>query len=110
MNHCKELYYTTFKHFNNLMFDNAIPMPKIKAFNSKKYAGYFIGSVNEDGEPTMTIKISTKYNKDYQSFCETLLHEMVHCYQYLNHFKVGHGKSFKLMAKKINKQLGMQIE
>lgn len=110
MVHSKELYYKTFNHFNDLIFDGAIIKPKIKSFNSIKYAGYFIGEPDEEGNPAMVIKISTKYNKNYKTFCETLIHEMIHCFQYLNRMPVNHGKSFKIMAKHIKDTLGLNVK
>ena len=111
MNHCKELYYKTFNHFNDLIFGGQIkPTPKIKSSNNKIEAGYFIGFIDEEDNPHMTIKISKYYNKSYQMFCETMLHEMVHCYQFINNMPVNHGKTFRVMEKIINKELGMRIE
>jgi hypothetical protein len=106
----QELLEKTFNHFNDLIFANEIkPRPTIKVYSSKVNAGYFIGEPDEDNNPTMVIKISDRYNKTYEQFCETMLHEMVHCFQYIKHMPVDHDKAFNLMAKVIKKELGIDI-
>ena len=107
----QELLEKTFDHFNDLIFGGEImPRPEMKVYSSKVNAGYFIGEPDDDGNPTMVIKVSKHYNKTYQDFCETLVHEMVHCFQYIKQMPVDHGKGFKLMAKVIAKETGLNIE
>ncbi len=105
-----ELMRETFAHFNKVVFGNEIPMPKFKLYNSKVNCGFFEGCNGEDNKPEMLIKISKYYNKNYQQFCETMLHEMVHCFQFINRVPVDHGKSFSMMARVIKKEMGIDIE
>lgn len=106
----KELMRETFAHFNKLIWDNSIWLePTFKVYNSKINCGYFIGEPDEEGKPTAVIKLSKYYNKTYQDFCETLVHEMVHLYQYINKMPVEHDKAFNMMAKIIKRGTGLEI-
>jgi SprT-like family len=105
-----ELLEKTFDHLNDLVFGNEIkPRPEIKIYGSKVNQGFFDGSTDDNGNPEMIIRISRYYNKDYNTFCSTLLHEMVHCYQFVKRIPVDHDKSFILMAKAIKKTIGIDI-
>lgn len=105
-----ELMYKTFEYLNDIIFGNEINvMPGIKVYTSKINMGYFEGTADEDNKPVLTIKISKHYNKDYNTFVATLAHEMVHCFQYLKHMPVDHGKAFKEMAAAIKKTIGIDI-
>ena len=100
----------TFKYFNHLIFKDAIrPLPKFVVYDSKVNAGYFIGESGEGNKPRMKIKISKRFNRTYQDFCETLVHEMVHCFQFLNRMPVDHDKAFNEMAKVIRRGTGLEI-
>lgn len=109
MKYSKRFIDATFHHFNHTLFNGELPLPEFKYLKNKLYQGYFIGCHNIDG-PSYTIKINFKhYNKTYEEFCETLIHEMVHLFQLINGFKVNHGKGFKLIAKKIKRITGIDI-
>lgn len=111
MNFHDETLYMTFNHFNRLLFNNSIkPTPTIKINRSKKNAGLFEGFADEDNNPVMTIKISSRHNTNYYEFCETLIHEMVHCYQFLNGLDVNHGKVFKQIRKVIKAEYNIDIK
>lgn len=99
-----------FLMFNRLAFDNRIyVMPQIIVYQSKVNMGFFEGEADDFGRPMLTIKISERQNKNWQDVCETLLHEMVHCFQYLNKLPVDHGKYFKQIKKEIKQKYGLTI-
>ena len=105
----EDLLYKTYSYFNSLVFGNELPYVNIKVYSSKVNQGYFEGYPDDKGNPVLNIKISNRYNKTYNDFCETLLHEMVHCFQYIKHMDVDHGKVFNKIAKIIKKEIGLNI-
>lgn len=104
-----ELMYKTFDYLNDIIFGKELPYTTIKLYNSKVNMGFFEGVPDEDGNPELRIKISKHYNKDFNTFVATLAHEMVHCYQYIKHMPVDHGKAFKEIAAAIKKTIGIDI-
>ncbi len=87
-----------FIKFNNMYFDNKLKMPIIKLSNTKSYLGYCTYV------PQLIIKISTYFNRDMHDIETTMVHEMIHLWQYYNNCRDGHGKSFKRKAAEINAQ------
>lgn len=85
-----------FIKFNNMYFDNKLKMPIIKISNTKSYLGYCTYV------PQLIIKISTYFNRDMHDIETTMVHEMIHLWQYYNNCRDGHGKSFKQKAAEIN--------
>lgn len=85
-----------FIKFNDMYFDNKLKMPIIKLSNTKSYLGYCMY------DPCLIIKISTYFNRDMHDIETTMVHEMIHLWQYYNNCRDGHGKSFKRKAAEIN--------
>lgn len=106
----KELLTNTYNHFNDYIFGGELPDDtEIRAYSSKINCGFFEGSYNDDGEKEYLIKISDRYNKTYGEFCETMVHEMIHVFQFLRDIPVDHGKTFKAMARTIKREIGLDI-
>ena len=101
-----------FQLYDRLLFKNEISKADINLelsmFNKKKYMGLFIGFMVE-GKKHGHIKISRQYAKKLKMVESTLVHEMVHCLQYIKGYKVNHGKFFKAEAKRIKKLSGINI-
>lgn len=106
----KELLYKTYNHFNDYIFGGELPADiTIKPYSSKINCGFFEGYYTDEGEKEYLIKISNRYNKTYGEFCETMVHEMIHVFQFMKDIDVDHGKTFKAMAKTIKKEIGLNI-
>lgn len=93
-----------FDFYNKTLFNGVLIKPRIKLFNSKKYLGLFDGYA--EGEYLFcTIKLERLCEKH-----STLLHEMVHLYQFQFNHKVNHGKSFKAWRRRIKAKTGIDIK
>ena len=90
--------------FNSLYFDNILPpinsdLIIFEITNSKKIKSL---GTSYNKKP-YKIRINFRYDLPEIEFQDTLLHEMIHIWQYIMGYKGGHGKSFKKKAKDINK-------
>lgn len=90
-----------FNKFNSCYFNNELPVITIKLCSAKSYAGIFI--LPRGTKKPAHIKISTFYDYPNIEIENTLIHEMVHLWQYINNYKDSHGESFKKKAIEINK-------
>ena len=91
-----------FNEFNSCYFNNELPVISIKLCSSKSYAGIFMQPRGTKRQAH--IKISTFYKFPNIEIENTLVHEMVHLWQYTNNYKDWHGDSFKRRAAEINKK------
>lgn len=102
-----------FQLYDRVLFDNEISKAEINLelsmFNKNKYMGLFIG-FDVQGYKHGHIKLSRVYAKKIKMVESTLIHEMVHCLQYIRGYKVNHGKFFKAECKRIKKQIGIKID
>lgn len=89
-----------FSKFNEMYFDNALPTIPIKLFKSKSFLGLF--SYNPRVNDKCVIKISTYYILTTKQIEETLIHEMIHLWQYVNSYRDAHGLTFKRKMNEIN--------
>lgn len=105
----KELLEKTYIHFNEYIFGGELPTVVLKTYSSKVNCGFINCETDEYGNPDILIRISTRQNKTYQDFCETLLHEMVHAFQFIKRIPVDHDKAFAKMAKEIKRNTGLNI-
>lgn len=101
-----------FQLYDRVLFNNEISKAEINLelsmFNKKQYMGLFIG-FDVQGYKHGHIKISRMYAKKIHIVESTLIHEMVHCLQYIRGIKVNHGKFFKSECKRIQKKTGIDI-
>lgn len=106
-----ELLRQLYNHFNDYVFGGELPGNiEIYVYSSKINKGFIECYPDDYGLPICCIRISDKYNKNYLQLCETVLHEMVHYYQYIKMLPVEHNKTFNKMAKVIKKELGINIK
>jgi len=76
--------------------------------NSKKYMGIFCGYYVEKKKCGELI-LSKWFMGNKVDFKSTLIHEMVHCIQFVRGKKVNHGAFFKRECKRIKKIYGIDI-
>ncbi len=107
----KELIKRKFNLFNNKCFHSQLPMPN--SFSVKSYrqvAGQCI--INTNGKkPRVSIIISRCFDFDEEALDETIIHEMIHYYLFLQGNKrwMKHGKAFKDECKRIKMLYGITI-
>ena len=97
-------YKKLFDFYNKTLFNGVLIKPRIKYWKHKHFLGFFNGEA-EDGFLFCTIKL----NKEIQPI-ETLLHEMVHLYQFQFNHNVNHKGLFKAWRRRIKKQTGIDIK
>ena len=96
----------TFDNFNQEYFKGVLVKPLLGISHRKNDFGYFL--VKPNGETW--IKISDYYKRDKKSLEKTMLHEMIHLFQYQFRLKDRkHGKDFTTLANYINKKGGWDI-
>ena len=93
--------------YNQIAFGGKLPTDiKFSASkrlkNSAGYASYIMhrdsGTISDIG-----LTIASSFDNNEDAFLCTLLHEMIHIWQYIIGYKGGHGTSFKKKANEINK-------
>jgi hypothetical protein len=94
-----------FNFYNQTLFNGVLIEPRIKLFKSKHYLGLFEGYEDENGFMFMDIYLEKRAEKH-----STLLHEMVHLYQYQFMHKVNHKGLFKAWRRRIKKLTGIDIK
>lgn len=90
-----------FNIFNKKYFGDSLPIADIKYCNSKSYVGIFNPRKNKNGR--YTIKISRYYELPIIEVENTLIHEMIHLWQWVNKYYDVHGASFIKKMNEINK-------
>lgn len=101
-----DFLYETFTRFNHEYFKGVLVKPLLGISHRKNDFGYFL--VKPNGETW--IKISDYYKRDKKSLEKTMLHEMIHLFQYQFRLKDRkHGKDFTALADYINKKGGWDI-
>ena len=100
-----------FNTWNEKAFENKLPLPIIELTETKTFLGQFCQpkGVFWDKEPK--IRISNYYDRSFEDYVNTIVHEMIHYYIY--HFKIKdsspHGREWKRIAKDINLKYGLNI-
>ena len=95
--------------FNVLYFDNILPPVDRMIFEPIIKNVSYLGCAynNKLGYATKTLPFKIRLNFVYDmgpiEWQNVLLHEMIHIWQYTVGYKGGHGKSFKMKMKEINK-------
>lgn len=93
-----------YKQYNAEYFGGRLPFCTLNVKSCKSYLGICYPKKR-------TISISTFYKRDERGYRETLIHEMIHLWNYLYDFNyIGHGKPFKRKAAEINKKGGWDIQ
>ena len=95
--------------FNDKYFAGILHAPtNIEITKSTRCLGQFAATTNWFCSIT-TIRISNYYDRDERGFQETLIHEMIHQWQYEKHLPIDHKTHFKQMANRINAMGGWNI-
>jgi len=105
-------YY--FNYCNREFFNNELPVPGFEVLHSYRYCAYFHAdrAWNDEDISNPIIYISDYWNYSKKLVINLMCHEMIHYYLALNHIdmKGTHGKEFKKMARKLNKQHKLHIK
>lgn len=89
-----------YEKFNNEFFNGELPTKHIDLQISKtKRALGQCGILNLGF--IKVIKISNFYKRNEIEYQTTLIHEMIHLYEYIKHGTMSHGRFFKIMAQHI---------
>ena len=100
-----------FCNYNEAYFDNCLPEPEFELIHSFRYFGYFRSDIEDDTTVNPTIQISDQYDYTEKQFRNILIHEMIHYYLAYTGIDTdgSHGNEFNKMARKFNKEYGMNI-
>mgnify|MGYP003417961761 CR=1 FL=1 len=91
-----------YNEFNARYFNNELTRCEIILSKTKRALGQFCVD-NSYWTPKQTIKISVYLDRPIKEVQNTLIHEMIHQWQYEEFGKSDHGKTFKDKAMEINK-------
>lgn len=96
-----EFLRNKFTEFNNRYYNGALMEPSFELFKSRRLGGQYSWGNGMPGK----IRINVYYKRDERSYCEILLHEMIHLYIRQNKIKdnrAHHGSAFKREMSRIN--------
>ena len=104
-----------FEHYNNLIFEGKLPLPKLKWSRAKTRLGQMAYKRKMSWGRTkyydFTISVSNYYNLTTEEIDDVLIHEMIHysiAYTGLKDTSA-HGVVFRGMMDKINRSFGRHI-
>lgn len=90
--------------FNDTYFESRLRMPdRFEIIKSTRILGQFQAK-SEGWCIVRIIRMSDYYDRSEHDFKGTLIHEMIHQWQYENHYKVDHRATFKRKAEEINRK------
>ena len=89
-----------FKELNQTYFHNSLPLPKFRVATARTHLGH-CKCGKKDGKEIREIMISDYYKVPIDAVTNTLLHEMVHLWEWVRYGKMSHGANFKRMAQMI---------
>ncbi len=93
---CREM----FRNINKQVFNNELSMPNFRLVYSKDYWGMCVGNFEDPARCTIHM------NKSFLSkrlFIDTMAHEMVHQWEWLNNDNMTHGPQFFLWREELSK-------
>ena len=99
-----------FNKWNGVIFNNELPTPHFEVCHTKSFLGQFQWR-NVLNEEVYKIRISTFYDRPFEYFVDTIVHEMLHFYIRYNNIKdtSSHGRIWKKYAAEISKKYGLNI-
>lgn len=108
----KDYVIQRFKEFNERYFDNVLPITTIqefKVFPYKNTLGSVVSLLYDSYSEIKSFRVSNYFNRSEKVYCDTILHEMIHVYQYTvlypyqynSNYDV-HGKTFVKKMNEIN--------
>ena len=105
-----------FEEFNHQCFEGSLPQIPIRMSNARNYLGAvqykvkrnLVGSLEYSN---LVLRISMRFDLPKKEVEDTILHEMIHLYIYVNGIKdsSAHGEVFRLMMNEINTKFGRNI-
>jgi len=95
--------------WSNQVFKLAYPV-LVKLNKAKSYSGLYENELDDDGFAYHYVRISLLENKTEEEQRDTLLHELIHCWQYENRKNVAHGASFKKWCDYFKTNYGYDIK
>jgi hypothetical protein len=99
-----------FNKWNGIIFNDELPTPHFELCHTKSFLGQFQWR-EVLGTRTYKIRISNFYDRPFEYFVDTIVHEMLHYYIKYNNIKdtSSHGRVWKKYAADINKKYGLNI-
>lgn len=112
-----EYIQTRFDEYNALYFDGALPSLPIKLSNARTFLGklcykkqraWLFGPYHYSD---FVLRINTRLDMDEELLEDTILHEMIHYFIAVNHWRDTrtHGQLFRREMKRINEKGGRHI-
>ena len=105
-----------FDEFNRTLFDGSLPAIPLELSRAASYVG--VCTYKSRRKPfgrvehyDFKIRISTRFDLPEEEVDDTIIHEMIHYYIWLNRIKdtSTHGKVFREMMEKINREHGRHV-
>lgn len=108
----RELSIKLFNEWNKKAFGNKLPTPSFEIMTTKSVLGQFRWRKISDNEMGYTIRMSNYFDRPYEDFVDTMVHEMLHFYIRYNKIKdtSSHGREWKSLAAKFNEKYGLNIK
>ena len=109
----RNLLKRRFAEYNSMYFDGKLSTPRFYFLMSKRPYGRCVHN-KINGEKTVDIWMSKRVDWTEDFFKETLIHEMIHQYDYENfscckYSFIQHGLFFQYMRWKLYKKYGLKI-
>jgi hypothetical protein len=102
-----------YNRLNNLLFNNDLPTIPLEWNTSIQSGGLIEAKVNRYTgliPNSLKLKLSKKYQREYNDWINILLHEMIHIKNIIDgHYKDNHGAFFHLYMKKFN-SMGYNVQ
>lgn len=112
----QEFTFNRFQHFNRLCFDDKLPTIPLRVSNAKTFLGVcryhkrrrLLGGTEMYG---FSIAISARFDLPENEIEDTIIHEMIHYYIWVNGIKdtSAHGHEFRRIMDHINRTYGRHI-
>lgn len=104
----------TFRHFNQLIFQNQLPLPIMRISEARTYMGQFKWVRKKEGYESNNIlylTMSRRYDLPIETLEDVVIHEMIHLMIHIKNIKdtSSHGNVFKRYMHAINKDYGRHI-
>ena len=100
-----------FAEWNKKAFGGELPEPSFELMHTRSLLGQFKWQKISKDKCGYTIRISTYYDRPYNSYIDTIVHEMLHFYIKYKGIKdtSSHGREWKRMAKQLSNKFGLTI-
>lgn len=100
-----------FDKWNGIIFNNELPTPAFELMQTKRLLGQFRWRKIGANKKGYTIRISVFYDRPFESYVDTIVHEMLHFYIRFKEIKdtSSHGKIWKQKAAEISNKYGLTI-